>query len=116
MKELWTRIVLNICIKNTDDHLRNHGFLLSDNGWELSPVFDINPNPFGTGLILNINEHDNSLDLDLPMSTIEFFRIKKNEASKIIAGIQKAVSNWRVYANEMRLPKSEQDLMESAFN
>jgi serine/threonine-protein kinase HipA len=63
--ELWKRIVFNICVKNTDDHLRNHGFMLGKNGWKLSLAFDINPVPTGTGLTLNISDDDNSLNTEL---------------------------------------------------
>ena len=62
---LWRRIVFSICVTNTDDHLRNHGFILTDQGWLLSPAYDINPVELGTGLKLNISDNDNSLDIDL---------------------------------------------------
>src|SRR6478735_4810114 len=65
LEELWRRIVFSICIKNTDDHLRNHGFLLTAKGWVLSPAYDLNPNEYGTGLSLNISETDNALSIDL---------------------------------------------------
>ncbi|MGD2034465.1 MAG: HipA domain-containing protein, partial [Bacteroidales bacterium] len=67
LKELWRRIVFNICVSNTDDHLRNHGFILTPQGWILSPAYDINPTEHATGLKLNISEADNSLSLDLAM-------------------------------------------------
>ncbi|MCD6336740.1 MAG: HipA domain-containing protein, partial [Candidatus Marinimicrobia bacterium] len=67
IRELWKRIVFSVAISDTDDHLRNHGFLLSPTGWKLSPAYDINPNIDGIGLNLNISEGDNSLDFDLCM-------------------------------------------------
>jgi serine/threonine-protein kinase HipA len=115
LKELWTRIVLNICIKNTDDHLRNHGFLLTDSGWVLSPIYDVNPFPEGVGLTLNISEDDNSLNLDLPMSVIEYFRLKEDEAKAIIARVQASVSNWKKIAESLKIPRAEQSRMEAAF-
>jgi len=115
LAELWRRIVLNICISNTDDHLRNHGFLLSDQGWALSPVFDVNPIVGGTGLKLNISETDNSLDLDLARSVISYFRISADEAELIINRVQKAVGVWRKVAESKGLSKREQDLMGGAF-
>lgn len=116
LKELWKRIVLNICIKNTDDHLRNHGFLLTDAGWTLSPIYDVNPFPDGTGLTLNISEDDNSLDLDLAMSVIKYFRIKPAEAASIITDIKSNVSNWQKIAKKIGIPAAEQTLMASAFS
>ncbi len=116
LKELWKRIVLNICIKNTDDHLRNHGFLLTNTGWELSPVYDLNPLPQGTGLTLNISEDDNSLELDLALSVIPYFRLKEQEAKDIIEQVKVSVGKWRKFADEMKISKAEQTKMEGAFN
>ncbi len=116
LEELWRRIVFNIFTSNTDDHLRNHGFLLTEKGWILSPAFDINPNETGTGLSLNISLEDNSLDLNLPLSVIDYFRLDKEKALKIINQVAKAVSSWRNIANKYKLSRSEQDLMAIAFN
>lgn len=116
LKELFRRIVFSICISNTDDHLRNHGFLLSNKGWSLSPAYDINPNPEGTGLKLNIDLTDNSLDLDLALEVAEFFRLEKEEAEAIISNIKKIVSTWRIEAKKFQISSSEQDLMETAFD
>jgi serine/threonine-protein kinase HipA len=116
LKELWSRIVFNIFISNTDDHLRNHGFILTDKGWVLSPAYDINPNEDGTGLSLNINLDDNALTLDLPLEVVEYFRLDKGNGLKIIDRIRKAVSNWRTIADKYQLPKSEQELMVKVFN
>ena len=116
LKELFQRIVFSVCISNTDDHLRNHGFLLYDKGWRLSPAYDINPNPDGTGLKLNIDLNDNSLDLDLVLSVCDFFRIEKEEAQEIIEQIKNVVSIWRQEARNYQIPSSEQDRMESAFS
>jgi serine/threonine-protein kinase HipA len=73
LEELWKRIVFSICIRNTDDHLRNHIFLLGTGGWRLSPVYDINPQPWGTGLALNINETNNRFDLDVAVDVAEYY-------------------------------------------
>ena len=116
LKELFGRIAFSVCISNTDDHLRNHGFLLNDKGWRLSPAYDINPNPDGTGLKLNISLDDNSLDLDLVLSVSDFFRLEKKEAQTIIEQIKKVVSNWRQEAKNYQISSSEQDRMENAFS
>ena len=116
LKELFKRIVFSICISNTDDHLRNHGFLLNDKGWSLSPAYDINPNPDGTGLKLNIDLTDNSLNLNLALEASEFFRLEKKETEKIISNTKKIISNWRQEAKNFQISSSEQDFMESAFD
>jgi serine/threonine-protein kinase HipA len=113
--QLWKRIVFSICICNTDDHLRNHGFLLTDNGWVLSPAYDINPVENGTGLTLNISENDNSLDVDLAISVAEYYRIDNNDAKRMVKEIQKIVSTWADVAKKQGISKGEQEVMKEAF-
>ena len=115
LEELWRRIVFNICVSNTDDHLRNHGFLLMKKGWILSPAFDINPNESGTGLSLNISENDNSLDLDLSLDVAEYFRLKEKRAIEIMETTKNIVRNWRTFVKKIGISKEEQELMSSAF-
>ena len=115
LKELWRRIVFNIAIKNTDDHLRNHGFILSSQGWHLSPAYDVNPTSFGTGLTLNISETDNSLDFDLAISVSKYFRIENSIANDIVCEVKKEVKNWNKIAKKYGIPKNEQDRMSTAF-
>ncbi|MFO7755311.1 MAG: HipA domain-containing protein [Bacteroidales bacterium] len=116
LEELWRRIVFNICVSNTDDHLRNHGFILTEKGWVLSPAFDINPEETGTGLKLNINENDNSLSLDLAMDVCEYFRLTKEMAEKIIKKVKRSVQDWRTIASKYGISKAEQDIKAIAFN
>jgi len=115
LEELWRRIVFSICVKNTDDHLRNHGFLLTERGWILSPAFDINPVETGMGLKLNISENDNSLDLDLTMEVAGYFRLSATKAGKIITHIKQTVNEWRLIAKKYNIPKDEQANMAKAF-
>ncbi len=115
LEELWRRIVFSICVKNTDDHLRNHGFLLTDSGWLLSPAYDVNPNEYGKGLHLNISGKDNSLHLDLALEVAEYFRLENDKANKIIKQIRKAVDGWKESAAKYKITKAEQDRMAAAF-
>jgi len=115
LRELWRRIVFSIFVSNTDDHLRNHGFILTEKGWILSPAFDINPNEDGVGLSLNISLDDNSLYLDLALEVAEYFRLRKVGALKIIEDINNSVTNWRSVANKHQLPRSEQEIMSKVF-
>jgi serine/threonine-protein kinase HipA len=115
LHELWRRIVFSICVSNTDDHLCNHGFLLHPDGWKLSPAYDINPDPQGTGLSLNISEDDNSLSLDLALEVAEYFRLNHSQAVSIIDQVRQAVAQWRVVATEIGIPRAEQELMRRAF-
>jgi serine/threonine-protein kinase HipA len=115
LEEMWRRIVFSICVKNTDDHLRNHGFLLTERGWILSPAYDINPVATGTGLKLNISETDNALDLGLAMQVAGYFRLADQKASKIIDHVKKSVEGWRLLAEKYKISKVEQAIMAKAF-
>jgi serine/threonine-protein kinase HipA len=115
LEELWRRIIFYIAVSNTDDHLRNHGFLLTDEGWTLSPAFDINPVEYGTGLSLNISENDNSLDFSLARSVAGYFRISGKKAEEIISQVIESVSHWREYADKYNIHVSEQNIMAKAF-
>ncbi len=116
LRELWSRIVFNMLVSNTDDHLRNHGFLLEPGaGWVLSPAYDINPDPHGNGLKLNVSEADNAQDLDLARQVASVFRVKAAEANGIIEDFVSIVGRWREVAERVGIRSSEQDRMESAF-
>jgi serine/threonine-protein kinase HipA len=115
LEELWKRIVFNICVSNTDDHLRNHGFLLTNAGWKLSPAYDLNPNEFGSGLSINITEHNNALDLSLALEVAPYFKLSNEKANRIIKKITTVVKDWRKVATYYKIPKAEQQRMESAF-
>src|SRR5690606_6663128 len=84
LHQLWRRMVFNITLSNTDDHLRNHGFILTDEGWILSPAYDINPSVEKNGLALNIDMDNNSLDFDLAISVDEFFRLNRKQMDGIV--------------------------------
>ncbi len=114
-EQLWRRIIFNILISNTDDHLRNHGFILTTIGWRLSPAFDINPSTDKNGLALNIDMDNNALDLKLAKSVGIYFRLNETEMNRIIDEVRSAVSGWQMLANEIGIARSEQNLMSSAF-
>jgi len=116
LAQLWRRIVFNIAVSNTDDHLRNHGFIYNNNGWVLSPAYDVNPVTPANGLYLNITDDDNSLDYDLAMDAIDFFQLGKEEAETIKDEVLTVVSNWEAVAKDISISRSEQQLMASAFN
>jgi serine/threonine-protein kinase HipA len=115
LEELWRRIVFSICVKNTDDHLRNHGFLLTEKGWLLSPAYDINPNEYGKELSLNITDADNSLDLDLAMEVAGYFRLSDDKASQILEQVTAVVKDWRKVAANYKISNAEQERMSAAF-
>ena len=116
LAELWRRIVFNIAVSNTDDHLRNHGFMYHDGGWLLSPAYDINPVTPAHGLHLNISDDDNSLNYDVAMSVIDFFQLSQERAKEIKSKVLTSVSKWEVVATKVGLSRGELQVMKSAFN
>lgn len=115
LEELWRRIVFCISVSNTDDHLRNHGFILKPEGWVLSPAYDINPIETGTGLSLNISASDNALDLDLALDVAKYFRLDKGRTRQIMGEVRGVVKNWRVVAKKYGISNAECELKSRAF-
>ncbi len=115
LEQLWRRLVFNILVSNTDDHLRNHGFILTNRGWTLSPAYDMNPNEMGTGLTLNISENNNMLDLSLALETAHFYHLKYDQAERILRDMSQQISKWRDYAKKLGISHSEIELTKRAF-
>lgn len=97
------------------DHLRDHGFILSNNAWRLSPAFDVNPSSGKAGLSLNIDSDSNALDFELAKNVGTYFQLNKAEMKLILKEVQTAVSSWPSIANEIGISKIEQELMSPAF-
>jgi serine/threonine-protein kinase HipA len=119
MEALWRRLVFNILISNTDDHLRNHGFLYAGrDGWRLSPAYDLNPVPADIKpriLSTAINEDDGTASLGLAMEVAGYFELDDNNARDIAMQVGKAVLRWRDEAARQGLTRAETDRMASAF-
>ena len=116
LTELWKRILFSMAVSNTDDHLRNHGFLLTEKGWRLSPMFDVNPVPYGEALSLNVSMDDSRIDLDLAFEAASFFGLTQkdaeNEAAKMLTTIKK---QWRRISGACGLSREAQNEMAHAF-
>ena len=115
LHQLWRRIVFHIAISNTDDHLRNHGFILSNGGWILSPAYDINPSIDKNGLSLNIDTNSNALDFELAKSVGSYFQLDNTQMDTILGEVKSAVSQWKTVAHDIGISRQEQQLMEGAF-
>lgn len=119
MHELWRRIVFNILISNTDDHLCNHAFLYTGpDGWRLAPAYDLNPVPTDIKprvLTTAIDLDDGSASLGMAMSVVGYFELDENKAQVITAEVGRAVATWREEAARMGLTQAEIDRMASAF-
>ncbi|MCQ2798708.1 MAG: HipA domain-containing protein [Bacilli bacterium] len=114
--ELFKRIVFSILVKNTDDHLRNHGFLLMKNGWVLSPLFDVNPNPDGMYLSMTIDGVDNSLNLDSAIAVSFAFGIDEKTARDIVDETSSIISSsWKTIARRCGASEKAIEYMTPAF-
>lgn len=113
--QLWRRIVFNIAVSNTDDHLRNHGFILNEKGWVLSPAYDLNPSTEKNGLALNIDMDDNALNFQLAKSVGEYFRLSEENMNVILDEVLGVVRDWKSIAEEIGISNKEQLIMEAAF-
>ncbi len=115
--ELWKRIVFNIAVSNTDDHLRNHAFIYTKSGWVLSPLYDVNPVPYGNDLALNIDEMRSEQSVDIAIDTAHHFGINETDAKKIADEIITVVrDNWEKIAKEYKIPRGLIEDMRPAFN
>lgn len=117
LRELYRRIVFNVAIHDTDDHLRNHGFLRAPGGWRLSPIFDVNPNlELGRGRATSIG---GATDVDDEPEALRDvagdFRLRDNEAREVIGDVIDAMKGWRDLAARNRIALSEQDRFEEVF-
>ena len=115
--ELWKRIVFNMAVSNTDDHLRNHAFIFTENGWELSPLYDVNPVPYGDELSLNVDEEDNSINIDLAIEASVRFGISETDATTYAKDILTIVKeNWEKRATALGLSRRLIEEMRPAFS
>lgn len=115
LEQLWRRMLFNILVSNTDDHLRNHGFILTQSGWRLSPAYDMNPNEMGNGLTLNISENSNEQEIALALETARLYQLKKEKAEAILTEMQSEISKWRIVAKQFGISNSEIDQTKRAF-
>lgn len=118
LRQLWRRIVFSVLISNTDDHLRNHGFLRrSTAGWSLSPAFDLNPDPEPgpKALSTTIDYGTDAASLDVLLDVAEHFRLDTEEAEATIGEVAAATRDWRSTAKGAGIERPEIDRMAPAF-
>ncbi|HEY7993577.1 MAG TPA: type II toxin-antitoxin system HipA family toxin [Candidatus Eremiobacteraceae bacterium] len=118
-RELWRRMVFNILISNTDDHLRNHGFLYSGpSGWRLAPAYDLNPVPVDIKprfLATSVTLDDDTASLGLALEVAPYFELDSAQAAAIVGEVGSAVSSWRDEAKTVGISRQDADRMSSAF-
>ena len=115
--ELWRRIVFSMAVNNTDDHLRNHGFVYTPQGWRLSPLYDVNPVPYGDNFSLMVDDKESTVDVDLALETAQYYDIDLHEAKSIAADMFRIVKdNWRELAKNNGLSRNAIEKMYAAFS
>lgn len=116
LAELYRRVVFSAMTANTDDHLRNHGFLRTNNGWRLAPAYDLNPDPDNPGrLSTAIDLDDGTCNVDLVLSVAGYFRLSDNDAMRVVTEVEIATRDWRAHAQALGLARVEVIRMEQAF-
>ena len=115
LKELWRRMVFGILISNTDDHLRNHGFLYTGTGWTLSPAYDLNPNSEKAVFATAIDATGAKSTIELAMKAAKDFRLHDQDAKEILEQVKSAVSDWRKTAKSLGISEKNTEKMAPAF-
>ncbi|WP_297477999.1 type II toxin-antitoxin system HipA family toxin [Ferrovum sp.] len=115
LEQLFRRVVFNIAVGNRDDHLRNHGFLMTKDGWRLAPAFDVNPNLDKAVHVLNIDDRDNHPSLENALATVELYELTKDRAIEVTEEVIEAVSPWISVARKFQIANADIHAMETAF-
>lgn len=117
LKELWKRIVFSMAVSNTDDHFRNHGFILTNQGWVLSPMYDVNPDMYGEFLSLNVDDVSSKIDFELAIEAAKYYGLDKSTAEEEVNHISNRVSdNWRLVARKYDISRNEIEKMRMVFD
>jgi serine/threonine-protein kinase HipA len=115
LEQLYRRVAFNVAVGNRDDHLRNHGFLLSPTGWRLAPAFDLNPNLDKAEHVLNLDETDNRPSLATVIETAEWYVPSKDRGAQIVAEVVAVTRNWRQAAIRAGISRADIELTAAAF-
>lgn len=115
LEQLYRRVVFNVAVGNRDDHLRNHGFLLTSAGWRLAPAFDLNPNVEKADHVLNLDEVDNRANLQSVIGAAEWYGLSKHQAAGIVERVLGVTRTWRKFAEERGIARADIELTASAF-
>jgi serine/threonine-protein kinase HipA len=115
LEQLFRRVAFNVAIGNRDDHLRNHGFLLTPTGWRPAPAFDLNPNIDRADHVLSIDESDNRPSLANVIETAEWYVGSKDRGRAIVAEVVHETRRWRQVAQQLKIARADIELTAAAF-
>ena len=116
LEQLFRRVLFNILIGNRDDHLRNHGFLRTGDGWQLSPAFDVNPNPDKDHHVLAIDDRDTAPDSRLVLATADYYRLPRKAVGAVVEQVRGAVRDWEQRARALNASSREIALMQTVID
>lgn len=115
LEQLFRRVLFNVLAGNTDDHLRNHGFIRVPSGWRLAPAYDLNPNPARRHHALRLDEASDLPDIDAVMATAPVYRLKTAAANRVLNELRTGVAGWRSLAQRSALAQAEIAAVATAF-
>jgi serine/threonine-protein kinase HipA len=115
LEQLFRRVAFNVAVGNRDDHLRNHGFILTGTGWILAPAFDLNPNLDRAEHVLNLDETDNRPSLATVIETSEWYQLSKDRGRAIVDEVLAVTRRWRTAAQQARIARADIELTAAAF-
>lgn len=116
LAQLFRRVVFNVAIGNRDDHLRNHGFLLSPGGWSLAPAFDVNPSVDKADHVLNLDDSDNRPHIETVLATADFYGLDESQANRIVLEVGQTVASWEDVARGAGMPNADISVLGGAFS
>lgn len=116
LEQLFRRVVFNVAVGNTDDHLRNHGFIRETTGWRIAPAYDLNPNPAKRTHALRLDDATDVPDLDIVLGTAELYGLNAKRANAIVGKIHSVTSQWKARSKGAKLPAAEIAVVEEAFS
>lgn len=114
LRELFRRVAFSIAIGNSDDHFRNHGFILTSKGWTLSPAYDLNPTLSREQSLL-INTYTSESNLEILLDSCSDYMLSADSAKQIVEDVKRAMSTWKRVATSIGLPLSEQNMFKDRF-
>lgn len=116
LEQLFRRVAFNVAVGNRDDHLRNHGFILTRGGWRLAPAFDVNPNIDKAEHVLAIDEADNRPNLQTVLSTATYYRLSQQRALDIVNEVTAVIDGWQAHAGRSGIARGDIEVMSPAFS
>ncbi|HUQ17791.1 MAG TPA: HipA domain-containing protein [Candidatus Saccharimonadales bacterium] len=115
LAQLFRRLLFNVVAGNRDDHLRNHGFLRTREGWRLAPAFDMNPSRAAHRHSLSLDGRSDDQDVRTAFATHRLYQLSERDAREILGGLVRTVSRWEATAKAAAIGRIEREAVAPAF-